>query len=388
MAHVSTVQVNNQVYTYDQLQTMMANGTLDVNSIKDVSVFNQSNDQAAVKDGKDDGKVGFFEGLGSVLKGAVKGVVNGIKGMFTDENGKFSLGKTLKSAAMIGACFIPGVGPVIAAGMCAYGAVKGGVGLAKGISAAANATTDAEKHAALESCGANGVAVAASVAGLKGSVNQIATNAANAAGVKLATAGKTTLRADLGTIAKSVKTANANAGATTLTSKLGNTANTLTGNYYSSAWSSASGSTLSKVGQVAKQTTVDTAANISSIAPKLGKKSGKTTGAEATPKKTGKVKAGIDKKVETFKTNHPTTTKYYNAAKGKVNTFKSEVAASEGSLDIISRGTALKSVYAKTSADEAEKMTNNIANTYTTYANATIQTGREFDLEDYQVYSF
>lgn len=155
------------------------------------SVFTTANAQTAAQntqqaaepvgegctDGKDDGKVGFFDGLCSVVKGAVKGVVNGVKGMFTDENGNFSLGNTLKSAAMIGACFIPGVGPFIGAGLCAVGVAKGVSGLAQNVSAAANATTDAEKKAALEGCGASGLTTALSVAGLKGSVGAIAKGA-------------------------------------------------------------------------------------------------------------------------------------------------------------------------------------------------------------------
>lgn len=152
------------------------------------SVFTTANAQAAAQntqaatsegctDGKDDGKVGFFEGLGSVLKGAFDGVVNGVKGMFTDENGNFSLGNTLKSAAMIGACFIPGVGPFIGAGLCAVGVVKGATGLVQNISAAANAKTDAEAKAALEGCGASGLTTVVSAVGLKGSVGAIAKGA-------------------------------------------------------------------------------------------------------------------------------------------------------------------------------------------------------------------
>lgn len=382
MAHVSTVQVNNQVYTYDQLQTMMANGTLDVNSIKDVSVFNQSNDQAAVKDGKDDGKVGFFEGLGSVLKGAVKGVVNGIKGMFTDENGKFSLGKTLKSAAMIGACFIPGVGPVVAAGMCAYGAVKGGVGLAKGISAAANATTDAEKHAALESCGANGVAVAASVAGLKGSVSQIARNAG------VSGAATNGIAKNIAKTAGKVKGSYVNATKIhggTATAGVKAAANKLTGNYYRGlGWQDA----ISKGVYGTGKNISTTASAIANHTPKVVK--GIAKGGEKLVKGTGKaVTAPIKKAGSNFV---PKSIKNgYNSAKAtvqtKANTFANNVHNASGKYGLNTK-TALKVGVASGITDEAEKMTNNIANTYTTYANATIQTGREFDLEDYQVYSF
>ena len=171
---VDTRQQTTNTYTTDELQTMLANNQIDTSKVTNVNVQTVSANSSECTDGKDDGKVGFFEGLVSVVKGAVKGVVNGIKGMFTDENGNFSLGNTLKSVAMIGACFIPGVGPFISAGLCAYGLAKGAMGVAQGVSAAANAKTDGEAKAALESCGANGAVAVASAVGLKGSMGAIA----------------------------------------------------------------------------------------------------------------------------------------------------------------------------------------------------------------------
>ncbi len=172
--HVSTVKNQTNVYTYEQFKELQKNGQIEENSIKSASIFKQSADANQCTDGKDDGKIGFFEGVKSTVKGAAKGLINGIKGMFTDENGKFSLGKTLKTVAVTAACFAPIVGPYIAAGLCAYGAVKGGVGIAKGVASAANATTDAEKKAAFESIGGNALTTGISVVGLKASASAIA----------------------------------------------------------------------------------------------------------------------------------------------------------------------------------------------------------------------
>ena len=240
MTHVSTIKTNTQTMTPEALQEAIRNGSIDSTKITDVSVFNQSADPSACTDGKDDGKIGFFEAIGSTLKGAVEGVVNGIKGCFFDENGNFSLGNTLKTALTVGACFIPGVGPIIATGLCAYGAVKGGIGIAKGVAAAATAETDAEAKAAFESIGANGVATAASAVGLKASIGAVS------AGAKAATGSS------------------AFQNATTVGGKVAGLAkDALAGvkGYYGSAWGSATGTTAQKLGQVAKTTLKDTGSN-------------------------------------------------------------------------------------------------------------------------------
>lgn len=252
MTHVSTIKTNTQTMTPEALQEAIRNGSIDSTKITDVSVFNQSADPSACSDGEDDGKIGFFDAIGSTVKGAVEGVVNGIKGCFFDENGNFSLGNTLKTALTVGACFIPGVGPVVATGLCAYGAVKGGIGVAKGVAAAATAETDAEAKAAFESIGANGVATAASAVGLKASASALASNVTGSAtGSTLKNLGSVK-----DAVVKSVKTGNG------VTGKLTSAADTLTGGYYGSAWGSASGSTAEKLGQVASQTAKQTGQNV------------------------------------------------------------------------------------------------------------------------------
>ncbi|MGM9993757.1 MAG: hypothetical protein ACI37R_03395 [Candidatus Avigastranaerophilus sp.] len=124
-------------------------------------------------DGRDDGKIGLGSTIGNFVKGAVNGLVNGVKGMFLDENGNFSFKNTLKSAATIGACFIPGVGPFIAGGLCVVGVAKGASGIINSVSAASQATTDAEAKEALQSLGSSTLVTGLSAAGLKGATGAI-----------------------------------------------------------------------------------------------------------------------------------------------------------------------------------------------------------------------
>ena len=262
MSYVNTIQTQSNTYTYDQLQAMMANGTIDSSTVQNVSVFNQSADPSACTDGKDDGKLGFFESIGSAISGAVKGVVNGVKGMFFDENGNFSLGNTLKTIATGAACLIPGVGPVIAAGLCTVGVVKGVSGVAQGISAAASATTDAEAKAAFESIGSGVLTTGLSAVGVKASVGAIAKNVANTGVVASAAddVAKMSFSKQVGTIKDGVVNSFKNGNGIIGGAK--SAANTLTGNYYGAAWNSATGTTLQKAGTVMKQTAHDTGANM------------------------------------------------------------------------------------------------------------------------------
>lgn len=262
MSYVNTIQTQSNTYTYDQLQAMMANGTIDSSTVQNVSVFNQSADPSACTDGKDDGKLGFFEKIGSAISGAVKGVVNGVKGMFFDENGNFSLGNTLKTIATGAACLIPGVGPVIAAGLCTVGVVKGVSGVAQGISAAASATTDAEAKAAFESIGSGVLTTGLSAVGVKASVGAIAKNVANTGVVASAAddVAKMSFSKQVGTIKDGVVNSFKNSNGVIGGAK--SAANTLTGNYYGTAWNSATGTTLQKAGTVLKQTAHDTGMNM------------------------------------------------------------------------------------------------------------------------------
>ena len=110
-------------------------------------------DDSKAKDGKDDGSIGFFSALGHALKGGVKFVT----GMFTDENGDFSIKQTLKTAglaAAIGlATLIPVVGPFVIPTLCTLGALDGGLKVAKGFVNTMDAKTDAEAEQAFETMG-------------------------------------------------------------------------------------------------------------------------------------------------------------------------------------------------------------------------------------------
>lgn len=130
-------------------------------------------------DGKDDGKIGFFSALGNAVKGIGKTVVNGIKGMFTDSEGKFSLGKTLLSVGTAALCIaVPAVG--VAA--CAVGGVMGAVQVGKGVYNAATAETDAQAKEAWQNIGGGTFSVAASVVGAKAGIKAVkATSSAGGA---------------------------------------------------------------------------------------------------------------------------------------------------------------------------------------------------------------
>lgn len=132
-------------------------------------------------DGNDDGKIGFFAAAGHAIKGAAKGLWNGIKGCFTNSEGKFSIGKTLLTVGVAAACIaFPAVGLVA----CGIGAVSGAVTLGKGIYNAATAETDAQAKDAWENIGDGALTLATSVVGAKASLKAVkATSTAGIASV-------------------------------------------------------------------------------------------------------------------------------------------------------------------------------------------------------------
>ena len=117
-------------------------------------------------DGKDDGKIGFFSKVGNIIKGVFNQAGNMVKS---------AIQHPFKTAALIGACFIPIVGPVITAGLCAYGIYSGGKQIISGIQQAESATTDAAAKEAWQNVGGGGLTVGLSVTGLKGSVKALKT---------------------------------------------------------------------------------------------------------------------------------------------------------------------------------------------------------------------
>ena len=128
-------------------------------------------------DGKDDGKIGFFGAVGNAIKGVGKTVVNGIKGMFTDKNGKFSLGKTLLSIGTAAACI---AFPAVGVAACVVGGTMGAVQVGKGIYNAATAKTDAEAKQAWQDIGGGTFTAAASVVGAKAGIKAVQNTAGGA----------------------------------------------------------------------------------------------------------------------------------------------------------------------------------------------------------------
>ena len=119
-------------------------------------------------DGSDDGKIS----AGKKFKNFFKGVGNFFKGMVCDEEGKFSIKRTLTTAAVAAGAVALTVatGGAAAPFLVAAGATIGAVQTGKGIYKAATAKTDAEAEAAWQEIGSGTTAVVGSVAGAKGAL--------------------------------------------------------------------------------------------------------------------------------------------------------------------------------------------------------------------------
>ena len=154
-------------------QANQVNATNELDSI----TISSSNTSEGCTDGKDDGKIGLFSAVGNAIKGVGKTIANGVKGMFTDSEGNFSLGKTLLSVGAAAACIaFPAVGVVA----CAVGGTMGAIQVGKGIYNAATADTDAEAKQAWQEIGGGAFTVAASVTGAKASIKAVQSSAGNA----------------------------------------------------------------------------------------------------------------------------------------------------------------------------------------------------------------
>lgn len=131
-------------------------------------------------DGIDDGKIGIDGVLLNLGEGVLKGAWNGIVGAVTDSEGKFSVGKTLLSVGMVGACI---AFPALGAVACGIGAVAGGSQLVKGLSVALDTKgkSDAEVKAAWENIGEGGSTIVGCALGAKASIGAVKAAAAAAA---------------------------------------------------------------------------------------------------------------------------------------------------------------------------------------------------------------
>lgn len=178
VSSVSGISMSDyQAYLQQQgIQTGTNGATSSITYVNDSVQLSTSSEKCT--DGKDDGKIGIFSAIGNAIKGVGKTVVNGVKGMFTDSNGNFSLGKTLLSVGTAAACI---AFPAVGVAACAIGGVMGAVQVGKGIYNATTATTDAEAKEAWQNIGGGAFTVAASVTGAKAGVKAVKnTSTANA----------------------------------------------------------------------------------------------------------------------------------------------------------------------------------------------------------------
>lgn len=141
-------------------------GIYDNNAINFTSTDNTKIVKKKKKVEKDDGNIGFWK----ATKNFVKGVGKFFTGMFTDDNGKFSLGKTLKTVAVavgVGAVCVLTAGTAVPAMLAAAGVGISALGMGKAAINIATAQTDAEAEAAWQSLGSNTTAAALAVTGAK-----------------------------------------------------------------------------------------------------------------------------------------------------------------------------------------------------------------------------
>ena len=157
------------IQTAQATQTASASSTQSpVDTLQTTQQQTSAAQQISQGDGSDDGKIS----AGKKFKNFFKGVGNFFKGMVCDEEGKFSIKRTLTTAAVAAGAVALTVatGGAAAPFLVAAGATIGAVQTGKGIYKAATAKTDAEAEAAWQEIGSGTTAVVGSVAGAKGAL--------------------------------------------------------------------------------------------------------------------------------------------------------------------------------------------------------------------------
>ena len=174
---LNAVKVNNTLTPGSIMAGQAANGAQGTNGINGLQTGVVANPQqiqgSTTADGKDDGSIGFFGAVENFAKGVGKFLIS----PFTDDQGHFSLTKTLKSAAIAG-LFIAGnivTGGALTPILLTVGGVTGAIGMAKAGYNIATAKTDAEAEAAWQSMGSSTATVAATVAGARSYAKGVAT---------------------------------------------------------------------------------------------------------------------------------------------------------------------------------------------------------------------
>lgn len=156
----------NQPQAY-QAQAAMQPQYMDEMSVMAAQQPSKVSQPEGCTDGKDDGKIGFWQGLKHFGKGIGK-FFTGLVGF--DKDGNWSAGRLLKNVAIgagIAAVCVLTAGTAVPAVIAAIGAYKAGDSLVNSGIRFFTAKTDAEARAAAEGMGTDTLAFAASVAGLK-----------------------------------------------------------------------------------------------------------------------------------------------------------------------------------------------------------------------------
>lgn len=130
----------------------------------------------AVKDGKDDGHIGFWRATGHFLKGATLNFIGGILGF--DPDGNWHLGQFLTNAAIIAGCaaLIVATGGAATPFLAAAGVALAGTSLAKGAYQVATAETDAECESAFEQLGTGTTATVLALFGARSAQKGVVAN--------------------------------------------------------------------------------------------------------------------------------------------------------------------------------------------------------------------
>ncbi len=151
----------------DEMSLMQAQQLQNNQQLQPQQQAQQSQKPEGCTDGKDDGKIGFWQGVKHLAKG-VKNICAGFIGF--DKDGNWSAGRLAKNlavgTAIAALCFFTW-GTAIPSIVTAYGIYTTGMGLAKSAYQTFTVKTDAQKRSALEDLGANLFAFTGAVIGAK-----------------------------------------------------------------------------------------------------------------------------------------------------------------------------------------------------------------------------
>lgn len=149
------------------------NGYVQQTNIDEKSIMTNNSTAPGCTDGKDDGKIGFWQGL----KSFGKGILNFAKGLVGfDEKGNFSAGRLLKNVAIgagIAAVCVLSAGTALPAVIAGFGVAAATAGVVKSQYQFWTAKTDADAKAAMEGTGANVTALGLSLFGAKAAMKGV-----------------------------------------------------------------------------------------------------------------------------------------------------------------------------------------------------------------------